>query len=180
MASKRAYEIAFVGLKSGSHQFNYELDDKFFAEKDAEDFANATANVKLTLEKNTGFMLLKFEVGGKADVTCDRCGNPLHMDLWDEFKIVVKLVDNPDEMNMNEEDPDVFYLSRSESHLEVSDWLYEFVMLSVPTQKMCSEEEKGGPKCNNEVLEQLRKMEGKEIEHNANTLWKGLDKFKDN
>jgi len=179
MANKRAFEIAFVGLKPGVHQFNYDLDDKFFAEKGAEDFNNAQANVKLSLEKNTGFMLLKFEVGGKADVSCDRCGNPLTMDLWDEFNVVVKLVDNPDEMNMNEEDPDVFYIARTESHLEVSDWLYEFAMLSVPTQRMCAEDEKGGSKCNNEVLEKLRQMEVKE-EHNANTLWKGLDKFKEN
>ncbi|MCP9749413.1 DUF177 domain-containing protein [Ferruginibacter sp. HRS2-29] len=179
MANKRAFEIAFVGLKPGVHQFNYDLDDKFFAEKGAEDFTNAQANVKLSLEKNTGFMLLKFEIGGKADVSCDRCGNPLTMDLWDEFKVVVKLVDNPDEMNMNEEDPDVFYIARTESHLEVSDWLYEFAMLSVPTQRMCGENERGGSKCNNEVLEKLKQMEVKE-EHNANTLWKGLDKFKEN
>ena len=180
MANRRAFEIAFVGLKPGIHQFNYELDDKFFVEKGAQDFANATASVKLTLEKNTGFMLLKFEVGGKADVSCDRCGNPLKIDLWDEFKMLVKLVDNPDEMNEQEEDPDVFYISRNESHLDVSDWIYEFVMLSVPLQKMCNEKDMGGPQCNNEVLEKLKAMEAKHIEHNANALWKGLDKFKNN
>ena len=31
-----------------------------------------------------------------------------------------------------------------------------------------------------EVLEKLKAMEAKHIEHNANALWKGLDKFKDN
>jgi len=180
MASKRAFEIAFVGLKPGLHEFNYELDDKFFQEKGAEDFANAKANVKLTLEKNTGFMLLKFEVGGNADVSCDRCGNPLTMDLWDEFNMLVKLVDNPDEMNEQEEDPDVFYISRTESHLMVSDWIYEFVMLSIPMQRMCKQEEMGGPKCNKEVLAKLKEMEARSNEHNANTLWKGLDKFKEN
>ena len=180
MANRRAFEIAFVGLKPGVHQFSYDLDDKFFVEKGAHDFTNAVANVKLSLEKNTGFMLLKFEIGGKAEVTCDRCGNPLKMDLWDEFKMLVKLVDNPDEMNQQEEDPDVFYLSRTESHLDVSDWIYEFVMLSVPMQRMCSENEMGGPQCNNEVLEKLKEMEAKHIDNNANTLWKGLDKFKNN
>ncbi len=180
MANRRAFEIAFVGLKTGIHQFNYELDDKFFVEKEAQDFANATANVQLSLEKNPGFMLLKFEIGGNATVTCDRCGNPLKMDLWDEFKMLVKMVDNPDEMNESEEDPDVFYISRTESHINVSDWIYEFVMLSVPMQSMCSKEEMGGPRCNNEVLEKLKEMEAKHVDHNANALWKGLDKFKEN
>ncbi len=182
MANRRAFEIAFVGLKPGVHLFNYDLDDKFFAEKGSGDFTKVRANVKLSLEKNTGFMLLKFEVGGKADVTCDRCGNPLTMDLWDEFKMLVKLVDNPDEMNEQEEDPDVFYLSRTESHLQVGDWIYEFVVLSIPLQRMCSKEEMGGPQCNKEVLQKLKQMEeeAKQTENNANALWKGLDKFKNN
>lgn len=180
MANRRAFEIAFVGLKPGLHEFNYALNDPFFIEKGAEDLSNVIANVKLLLEKNSGFMLLKFEVGGKTDVTCDRCGNPLKIDLWDEFKMLVKLVDNADEMNAQEEDPDVFYLSRTESHLDISNWLYEFVLLSVPMQRMCSKEEMGGPQCNLEVLEKLKEMESRTMEHNANTLWKGLDKFKDN
>ena len=180
MANRRAFEIAFVGLKPGIHQFEYTLDDKFFKEKGAEDFTNATANVKLSLEKNAGFMQLKFEVGGKAEVSCDRCGNSLKIDLWDEFKMLVKLVDNPDQMNEQEDDPDVFYIARTESHLDVSDWIYEFVMLSVPMQRMCAIEEIGGPQCNKAVLEKLKEMEVKEIENNANTLWKGLDKFKEN
>jgi len=73
MANKRAFDIAFVGLKPGVHEFEFELDDKFFVEKGIQDFSNANAQVKMSLEKNSGFMLLKFEVGGKAGVTCDKC-----------------------------------------------------------------------------------------------------------
>jgi uncharacterized metal-binding protein YceD (DUF177 family) len=178
MANKRAFEVAFVGLKPGIHEFNYEVDDKFFAEKGITDFANCHADIKLTLDKNSSFLLLKFEVGGKADVTCDRCGNPLNMDIWDEFNMLVKLVENPDEMNEQEEDPDVYYISRNESHIDVANWIYEFVILSFPMQKMCSEEKMGGPQCNAEVLEKLRLMEQKQEEHNANQLWKGLEQFK--
>lgn len=180
MANRREFEIAFVGLKPGIHEFNYDLDEKFFAEKEAEDLKNTKAQVKLLLDKKTGFMLLKFEVGGNTDVNCDRCGNPLKMELWDEFNMLVKMVDNPDEMNDQEEDPDVFYISRTESHLHLGDWLYEFVMLSLPMQRMCSEDEMGGPQCNKEVLQKLKEMEERNTEHNAQSLWKGLDKFKGN
>lgn len=179
VANKHVFSIPFVGLKQGSHEFLYELDDQFFVEKGAEDFADAQSNVKLTLEKNKGFMILKFEVGGKANVTCDKCGNPLLIDLWDEFKLLVKLVDDPEKMNLEEEDPDIFYISRTESHLDVSDWLYEFSLLSVPTQRMCSPEVMGGPQCNTKVLQLLDEMQVKE-EGNASKLWSGLDKFKEN
>ena len=60
-------------------------------------------------------------------------------------------------MNNQEEDPDVFYISRTESHIDVAGWIYEFVLLSFPLQKMCSDEEMGGPQCNKEVLEKFGK-----------------------
>ena len=178
MANKRAFEIAFVGLKPGVHEFNYVVDDKFFAEKGHPDFTHCHANIKLVLDKKSSFMLLKFEIGGKADVTCDRCGNPLAMDIWDEFNMLVKRVENPEEMNEQEEDPDIFYISRTESHVDISNWIYEFVLLSFPLQKMCNEAEMGGPQCNKEALEKLKLMIVKEQETNANQIWKGLEKFK--
>ena len=126
MSSRRDYDIAFVGLKPGLHEFEYEIDNRFFDEYQEQDFRNCVAHIRLTLDKNNGFMLLKFEVGGKLEVTCDRCGNGLPLDLWDEFNIVVKMVDDPELMNSQEEDPDIYYISKGESHLHVADWIYEF------------------------------------------------------
>lgn len=178
MNHRRAYEIAFVGLKPGYHTFDYQVSDKFFKHYGDQDFSNCTANIKLLLEKNNAFMLLKFDVDGKADVSCDRCGNDLKLQLWEEFNITVKLVDEPDMMNEQEEDPDVYYINKTESHLYVGDWIYEFINLSIPMQKMCSKEEMGGPQCNNEVLAKLKQMEDEAEKENNNSVWKGLEKFK--
>ena len=81
MGNRREFDIAFVGLKPGIHEFNYEVDDKFFANYKETDFSDCHASVKLSLEKNTSFMLLKFEIGGSVNVICDRCGNDLRVDL---------------------------------------------------------------------------------------------------
>jgi uncharacterized metal-binding protein YceD (DUF177 family) len=177
MNSKREFEIPFVGLKPGIHAFEYNITEKFFEPYQQQDFKNVVANIKLTLDKKQGFMLLKFEIGGSVEVNCDRCGNDLPIDLWDEFNIVVKLVDDPDIMNSQEEDPDVYYISRGESHLHMADWIYEFVNLSIPMQKMCKPEEIGGPHCNKEVLDMLKKMD-EENQREGNPIWKGLEKFK--
>jgi uncharacterized metal-binding protein YceD (DUF177 family) len=123
--------------------------------------------------------MLKFEIGGSVTVVCDRCGNNLPIDLWDEFSLVIKQVENPEEMNETEEDPDIFYISRTESHIHMADWIYEFVMLSIPMQRMCSEDEMGGPQCNQEILAMLKKMNSGTIENN-HPLQKGLEKFKKN
>ncbi|MFN4006435.1 MAG: YceD family protein [Chitinophagaceae bacterium] len=177
MSNRRAFEIAFVGLKPGVHEFYYEVDDKFFVPYGEQDFANCKATVTLKLEKNNGFMQLFFDVGGTVEVLCDRCGNTLEQALWDEFKMLVKLVDEPEAMNASEEDPDVFYISRTESHLQLADWIFEFVTLSVPLQRHCSEDEMGGTKCNQEVLDKLKQMEN-EVANAPKAIWKGLDKIK--
>ncbi|ULQ54172.1 YceD family protein [Flavihumibacter fluvii] len=181
MTSRREFDIAFVGLKPGIHEFAYEITDRFFEPYKEQEFHNCSAQVKLSLDKKNGLILLKFEIGGKVEVVCDRCGSTtLPWNLWDEFNIVVKLVENPEEMNEQEEDPDVYYISRGESHLHIADWIYEFIVLSLPMQKMCAEEEIGQPYCNMEALEMLKKMgTGEESEIKGNPVWKGLEKFKD-
>ena len=179
MGHRREFEIAFVGLKPGIHKFDYEIDDKFFETFQQQDFFNCKANVKLTLDKKNGFMILKFEMGGNLEVTCDRCNNNLPLELWDEFRITVKMVEEPELMNDQEEDPDVYYIGSSESHVDIANWIYEFINLSIPMQRTCSYEKMDGPHCNRAAMDVLKKMSAGEKENKENPIWKGLEKFKD-
>jgi uncharacterized metal-binding protein YceD (DUF177 family) len=178
MGHRRDFEIAFVGLKPGVHEYNYEIGDRFFEAFQQQDFRNCKANVKLLLDKNNGFMLLKFEIGGKLEVICDRCNNTLPLDLWDEFNITVKMTEEPELMNEQEDDPDVYYISRGEGHIDVANWIYEFINLSIPMQKTCGFEKMDGPFCNPSAMDVLKKMEPEETEKKDNPIWKGLEKFK--
>ena len=181
MSHRREFEIAFVGLKPGLHEFNYEITDRFFDAYQQQDFKNCKARVKIWLDKKTGFMQLKFEIGGTIEVTCDRCNSNLPLDLWDEFNMMVKMVQEPDVMNNQEDDPDVYYISHGESHIDVSNWIYEFINLSIPMYKTCSFEKMDGPYCNKSALDMLKKLEAEERknEKKENPIWKGLEKFKD-
>lgn len=179
MSHPREYDIAFVGLKPGEHHFSYEITDKFFEAFQEQDFKNCKAAVKLKLDKQSGFMLLKFDVDGRVELICDRCGNNLQIQLWDEFNMAVKMADDADLMNEREEDPDIYYISRGESHLHIAEWIYEFINLSIPIQRMCKEGEIGGPQCNTDVLDKLKKMEDDTRIDETSLIWKGLDQFKD-
>jgi uncharacterized metal-binding protein YceD (DUF177 family) len=181
MGHRRDFEIAFVGLKPGIHEYNYEITDRFFETFQHQDFRHCKANVKLSLDKKTGFLLLKFEIGGSLEVNCDRCNNNLPLELWDEFNITVKMVEEPEVMNDQGDDPDVYYISRGESHIDVANWIYEFINLSIPMQKVCSYEKMNGPHCNPTALDVLKKMEPEDEkkETEGNPIWKGLEKFKD-
>ena len=177
MSVRREYDIAFVGLKPGVHEYTYTVGELFFESYPPQEFSEPNAKVRLLLEKSSTFMLPKFHVDGSVMSSCDRCGNPLKVELWDEFEMLVKLVDDPDRMNEEEEDPDVFYISRGESLLNVENWIYEFVTLSVPTHRICPEDEQGHSTCNQDVLKKISQLE-KEKEETQNPLWKGLDKFR--
>jgi uncharacterized metal-binding protein YceD (DUF177 family) len=88
------------------------------------------------------------------------------------------MVDEPELMNTEEVDPDVYYISRGDSHLSLTNWIYEFINLSIPMHKTCSFEKMDGPHCNPAALEALKKMEPQDKELKENPIWKGLEKFK--
>lgn len=178
MNYRRAYEIAFVGLKPGVHEFEYKVDDTFFEHYGPQDFENCHAELKVKLEKTSSLILLKFDISGTVDVQCDRCANTITKELWDEFDVVVKMVEEPQQMNEQEEDPDIFYIGYQESHLHLADWIYEFVNLSIPNQRFCGENAEDTSKCNPEVLKKLDQMKAGAINSGASNVWKDLDKLK--
>src|SRR5690606_19710793 len=106
------------------------------------------------------------------------CSNDLPLQLWDEFNMTVKMVDDPSSANQQEEDPDVFFISRTESHINLSEWIYEFVNLSIPMQKTCTYENMDGPFCNKAARAVLQKMRADKVTE-ENPIWKDLEKFKD-
>ena len=179
MGRNRDFEIAFVGLKPGVHEFNYTIDDRFFEAFQQQDFKNCEAKVKVALDRKSGFMQMKFEVGGTLEVICDRCNSNLPLQLWDDFNITVKMVEEPDLMNNQEEDPDMYYIAQGESHIDVSNWIYEFINLSIPMQKTCTYEKMDGPHCNPKALDALKKIVPEVKENKENPIWKGLEKFRD-
>lgn len=178
MKALRQFDIAFVGLKPGEHTFEYQITDSFFENYGTQDFNNCNATVKLVMDKKNSFFMLKFEIGGTITVNCDRCGQPFELQLWDDFHHVVKMVDNPSEMN-EEDDTDVSFIALTESHLNVADWIYEFINLSIPMQRLHPEDSTGKSSCDPKILEMLDQM-NRQSNEKENPIWKDLDKFREN
>jgi uncharacterized metal-binding protein YceD (DUF177 family) len=178
MKHNREFEIAWQGLKPGPHTYTYDLDDRFMKEREvSEDFTNWNARITLEFDKHENFFMLKFDVDGKVTVPCDRCGDDFALRLWDEFNLVIKLT-GLDESEKPEDEDDVVFIPRSETVIDISTWLYEFLMLSVPLQHIHPDKEDGSPECNEEALKLLESLAENE-EKAENPLWKGLEAFKD-
>jgi uncharacterized metal-binding protein YceD (DUF177 family) len=77
-------------------------------------------------------------------------------------------------------------MSKSETIIDLSEWIYEFIMLSIPMQKIHPLDENGNSICNQDNLALLDKLkqQASEVEEEAKeetkkNIWKGLDAFKD-
>jgi uncharacterized metal-binding protein YceD (DUF177 family) len=84
------------------------------------------------------------------------------MTLWDEFELVVKIIDDELVVQKSEEDAEVAYIGRSESILDVAPWIYEFIILSVPIQHIHPDDEQGKSTCNQKALDILNQQKSNE------------------
>ena len=174
MKHNREFEIAWQGLKPGPHTYTYDIDDRFMQEREVdESFSNWDARITLVFDKHESFFMCHFDVDGNVTVPCDRCGDDFKLRLWDEFDLVIKLTG---EDSVNEDEDDVVFIPRSETVLDISGWLYEFLMLSVPLQHIHPDKEDGTSGCNPLALNLLDKLS--EPAKPDNPLWKGLETLK--
>ncbi|WP_222167286.1 YceD family protein [Edaphocola aurantiacus] len=191
MRYHREFEIAYVGLKNGVHTYNYEIGKPFFEliGAEAEDLEAVNVQVTVTLDKHPNFFALKFDINGSVDVACDRCGEIFTLPLWDEFDLIVKLRDHTmEDEDETEDDGDIVFLSKNETVIDLSEWIYEFILLSIPMQRIHPDDAEGNTTCNKDNLALLDKMSQQQAEEDEeaakeqqkNNIWKGLDAFKNN
>ena len=156
MTKNNPFNIPYVGLKNGLHQFTFNITDDFFKNYGIQEFTNADLILKLDFLKNPNLFLLDTQIEGSLLTACDRCCNDLKIEIFNDYKLIVKMVTNPMEMNQQEADPDILYIAFNDSHLNLSDLFYEYIELSIPTIKYCSDFE--NMQCDEKTLEILKKL----------------------
>jgi len=106
----------------------------------------ASINVQLTLLKHNSFLELKFEMSGGLEVVCDRCLDPLKLNITSENWLYVKFgeVAGEDETDDN----DVIILPYGEDRLNVAQYLYEFAHLNLPIRRVHEDKNE----CNSEMI----------------------------
>lgn len=181
MKKNRDFEIAYVGLKPGLHHFKYLIDDSFFDNFAKPEFHSCKIDIELDFDKKSNLFVLHFTINGKVITACDRCSDDFELSVWDEHDVVIKLVEPELVNNDNNEDPDVVHFPRTESILDISEWIYEGIILSLPIQKIHPEDAQGTSTCNPKILQILKEMEMEQQKQTTNTtnpIWEGLNKLK--
>ena len=153
MENKELYAISFKGLSLGSHLFEWVIDAGFFALYEMSEISDASINVQLTLIKHSSFLELNFDMNGWAEVNCDRCLDPLKLDISSESLLIVKFDDHAGDDDSD--DNDVVILPYSEDKLNVSQYLYEYAHLNLPIRRVHPDDANGQSTCNEEMIHKL-------------------------
>ncbi len=175
MQNRKEYIIQFVGLSIGEHLYEYSISDKFFEDLDYSEIKQGNIQVNLTLLKQSTMMVLNFEVSGTIKVNCDRCTVEMDLPITGTYKLIVK-VGGADTGN---EDDDIITVAANEHELDISQYLYEYITLSVPIKRVHPDDVNGEPTCDQEVLEKLNDfLIEEEKEDPLDPRWEDLKNIK--
>ena len=159
----REYYIPFSGLKEGKHQFEFAIDNTFFNAYDFNYFNTAELNIHVTLKKLSTMMELAFEASGSVHVNCDTTNEPFDLPLKATLDLVVKFGDSFD--NENEV---LLVLPHGEHQVDVSQYIYEMIVLALPARKVHPGVLDGT--LESEALETLEKLGVKELKEQKEAI----------
>ena len=131
MKELKAYTIPFVGLKIGSHQFDYQIDNTFFEHFEYDEFHKADVKVDLELEKKSTLLDLHFQFNGTVNVNCDLTNEPYDQPISGNFDLVVKFG-----QEYTDEEEDLLILPHGSYEVDVAQYIYESIVLAVPAKRV--------------------------------------------
>ena len=131
MKPNKDFDIEFVGLKLGLHDFEYNIENTFFENIDFIDFNDINAVVKVKLVKKTTLLELNLESKGTVDINCDITNELFKQSVNNSFDIVVKFG-----QEFNNENEEILILPHKVHKLNVEQLIYELITLSIPQKRI--------------------------------------------
>lgn len=172
MKMLKEYEISFFGLKEGLHRFEYEVDKEFFEFFKYDEFREAKLFIELEFRKKSNMLELHFAGSGNVRVSCDLSNEPFDLPIEGQLDLVVKFGEHYDDDN-----DEVLILPHGEHQLNVAQYIYEMMVLAVPSKKVHPGIEDGTLKSDIlEKLDELSPENKKEIEE-TDPRWDELKKL---
>jgi uncharacterized protein len=172
---KSQYKIQFGGLSVGEHQFEFEITEKFFEQFGNSEITKAKILVNANLVKQNTLMHIVFTFNGTVGLSCDRCLIDYDCPVFGNEKLVIKH-GNPEESN-----DDILVLKEGLEEADFSQYLYEYIELSLPTRRVPCEDEENEIEvdCDEEMLAKYNNLRTEE-ESNENPEWEKLKNIKFN
>ncbi len=170
MSINSEFIIKFSGLKSGIHQYSYNIDDKFFELFEYSEIKSADIKVDVVFDKTTDVFFLTFKIKGTVKTECDRC-----LEIFDQPVEGVETLYIRFGNEDAEESEDEIIISENDTQIDIKQFIYEFIILLLPIRRVHPEDENGNSLCNKEVLDKLRLLQN---DKTIDSPWEKLNDVK--
>lgn len=170
---KSQYKIQFGGLPIGEHQFEFEIDNKFFEQFNDTEITRAQINVVATLIKQNSVMQILFDFEGTVGLACDRCLIDYDCPISGHEKLIIK------HGNTDETNDELLVLPEGLDEANVSQYLFEYIETAIPFRKVPCEDEDIEIDCDEETLKKFNELKIDE-EPSPNANWDKLKNIKFN
>jgi uncharacterized metal-binding protein YceD (DUF177 family) len=154
MKASKEYIIEFAGLSVGEHLYELNVNDKFFENLDYSEIKQGDILVKVTMLKQSSMMVLHFDISGTVKLICDRCATDFDLPIIGSNKLIVKVGGNFEKSD----DDDIICIADNEHKIDLTQFIYEYIILSIPIKRMHSDEKD----CDKVALDKLSTLKGEE------------------
>ncbi|MDE5707354.1 MAG: DUF177 domain-containing protein [Alistipes sp.] len=158
MDTVRKYSIAYKGLSLGEHTFDFEIGEDLFQLFENQEIRGGNCRAEVRLVRSERQLRLEVSIRGEVVVECDRCLGDCALPVDYTGTLVVKFSDE-----IREYDGETMWLSAAQDHIELAQYLYESIVLSLPYQRVHPE---GG--CDPDMLRRFRIVSDEEFERIEN------------
>ena len=134
MKHLKQYRIPFSGLSTGSHSFEFEVDEKFFACYEHTLVHEGKLTAIVELQKKENLLIANFDIQGLIKLDCDVCLSTFDSPVSVKERILVKFTDDEWEDATEE----VITLAKNDYEMDIAPLLYEYINLAVPPYAKCS------------------------------------------
>ena len=149
MHSLERFKIDLKGQKEDEQVLDYDLDDHYFEALDGSELEHGALHVSVSIRKISGFFELLFHTEGTVTISCDRCLEDMEQPIAADNRLLVKLG------AAYAEDDDTVTINENEGILNLSWFIYEFIMLAIPIKHVHAP-----GKCNSAMTQKLSELSG--------------------
>ena len=165
------FTIPVSGIKPGHHIFEFKISKEFFDLFEESEINDGELVAVAEIEKSSTHLDLYIKIAGKVRVCCDRCLEMFDHPVECENRLLVKFGQKKDES-----DPEIITLPRDENELDLKQYLYEFIYLALPIQRIHPDNADGISTCLPVMLQKM-KEHLVEKENSTDPRWNELKKL---
>jgi uncharacterized protein len=131
MKALREFDLEIYKISNKKHQYSFELDNSFFSSFEDSLIHEGKLHVDLEIEKSDVLIIAQFSIKGTVTLICDRSLENFDFPIDTNNRIIFKYGEDFAELT-----DEIISIPHGIQKLNVAQYIYEFIGLTVPMKKL--------------------------------------------